>query len=134
MEDEDCGVASTAHHPSQQTKSVVTSPHLHLKVSKYRLLVIVTMADNKPSSLFFLTTVSEGDVCTTYGGEEIVYDEELFELLAMALSSETSNTVRGAHELMRSRIDPIQLISQLANLIMDSLAVKFQDDTSEVKK
>ncbi|KAL8218710.1 hypothetical protein R6Q57_022083 [Mikania cordata] len=61
MEDDDCGVALTAHHPSQRTKSVVTSPHLHLKVSKYRLLVIVMMADNKSSYLFFLTRVTSKD-------------------------------------------------------------------------
>ncbi|KAL8250367.1 hypothetical protein R6Q59_034060 [Mikania micrantha] len=70
----------------------------------------------------------------TYDLIGIVSDEELLELLAMALSSETSNTVRRARELMRSRIDPMQLISQLANLIMDILAGKFQDDTSEVKR
>ncbi|KAI7754808.1 hypothetical protein M8C21_018807 [Ambrosia artemisiifolia] len=64
----------------------------------------------------------------------IVSDEELLELLAMALSSDTSNTVKRARELMRSRIDPMQLISQLANLIMDILAGKFQDDASEVKR
>ncbi|KAL8260986.1 hypothetical protein R6Q59_025035 [Mikania micrantha] len=49
----------------------------------------------------------------------------------MALSSETSNTVRRARELMRSRIYPMLLISELANLIMDILAGKFQNDTSE---
>ena len=64
----------------------------------------------------------------------IVSDEELFELLAMALSSDTSNTVKRARELMRSRIDPMQLISQLANLIMDILSGKFQEGASEVKK
>lgn len=64
----------------------------------------------------------------------IVSDEELLELLAMALSSDTSNTVKRARELMRSRIDPMQLISQLANLIMDILAGKFQEDASEVKR
>ena len=61
----------------------------------------------------------------------IVSDEELFELLAMALSSDTSNTVKRARELMRSRIDPMQLISQLANLIMDILSGKFQEDCKD---
>ncbi|KAI3727013.1 hypothetical protein L1987_66820 [Smallanthus sonchifolius] len=70
----------------------------------------------------------------TYEIIGIVSDEELLELLAMALSSDTSNTVKRARELMRSRIDPMQLISQLANLIMDILAGKFQDDASEVKR
>ncbi|XP_071728366.1 protein STICHEL-like 2 [Rutidosis leptorrhynchoides] len=64
----------------------------------------------------------------------IVSDEELFELLAMALSSDTSNTVKRARELMRSRIDPMQLISQLANLIMDILSGKVLEGASEVKR
>ncbi|KAF6176987.1 hypothetical protein GIB67_027787 [Kingdonia uniflora] len=62
----------------------------------------------------------------------IVSDEELLNLLDLALSSDTSNTVRRARELMRSRVDPMQLISQLANLIMDILAGKFERGTSEV--
>ncbi|KAI3759451.1 hypothetical protein L6452_07286 [Arctium lappa] len=70
----------------------------------------------------------------TYELIGIVSDDELLELLAMALSSDTSNTVKRARELMRSRIDPMQLISQLANLIMDILAGKFQEGASEVKR
>ncbi|CAK9137510.1 unnamed protein product [Ilex paraguariensis] len=63
----------------------------------------------------------------------VVSDEELLDLLDLALSSDTSNTVRRARELMRSRIDPLQLISQLANIIMDILAGKCQEGASEVK-
>lgn len=61
-----------------------------------------------------------------------VSDDELLELLDLALSSDTSNTVIRARELMRSRIDPMQLISQLANLIMDILAG--EEGGSEVQK
>lgn len=64
----------------------------------------------------------------------IVSDDELLDLLDLALSSDTSNTVRRARELMRSRIDPMQLISQLANLIMDILAGKCQEAASEVRR
>ncbi|XP_068664946.1 protein STICHEL-like 2 [Aristolochia californica] len=60
----------------------------------------------------------------------IVSDEELLDLLDLALSSDTSNTVRRARELMRSRVDPMQLISQLANLIMDILAGRYQSANS----
>ncbi|KAK9117402.1 hypothetical protein Sjap_016349 [Stephania japonica] len=56
----------------------------------------------------------------------IVSDEELLDLLDLALSSDTANTVRRARELMSSRVDPMQLISQLANLIMDILAGRYQ--------
>ncbi|XP_059304056.1 protein STICHEL-like 2 [Lycium ferocissimum] len=62
-----------------------------------------------------------------------VSDDELLELLHLALSSDTSNTVKRARELMRSRIDPMQLVSQLANLIMDILAGKCQTSACEVK-
>ncbi|KAK9108341.1 hypothetical protein Syun_024352 [Stephania yunnanensis] len=59
----------------------------------------------------------------------IVSDEELLDLLDLALSSDTANTVRRARELMSSRVDPMQLISQLANLIMDILAGRYQTGT-----
>ncbi|KAK2987704.1 hypothetical protein RJ640_030291, partial [Escallonia rubra] len=64
----------------------------------------------------------------------VVSDEELLDLLDLALSSDTSNTVRRARELMRSRIDPMQLISQLANLIMDTLAGQCPDGASGIKR
>ncbi|XP_050224032.1 protein STICHEL-like 2 [Mercurialis annua] len=64
----------------------------------------------------------------------VVSDDELLDLLDLALSSDTSNTVIKARELMRSRIDPMQLVSQLANLIMDILAGKCQEDGSEVRR
>ncbi|XP_057435667.1 protein STICHEL-like 2 isoform X2 [Lotus japonicus] len=63
----------------------------------------------------------------------IVSDDELLNLLDLALSSDTSNTVIRARELMRSRIGPLQLVSQLANLIMDILAGKCVDGGSEVR-
>jgi DNA polymerase III subunit gamma/tau len=64
----------------------------------------------------------------------VVSDDELLGLLDLALSSDTSSTVIRARELMRSRIDPMQLVSQLANLIMDVLAGKCKDDSSEVRR
>ncbi|KAF7838221.1 protein STICHEL-like 2 [Senna tora] len=64
----------------------------------------------------------------------IVSDDELLDLLDLALSSDTSNTVIRARELMRSRIDPLQLISQLANLIMDILAGNCVGGVSEVRR
>ncbi|MCL7049730.1 hypothetical protein MKW94_017736 [Papaver nudicaule] len=61
----------------------------------------------------------------------VVSDDELLELLDLALSSDTSNTVRRARDLMKSRLDPMQLISQLANIIMDILAGRCQTGNSE---
>lgn len=63
-----------------------------------------------------------------------VSDDELLSLLDLALSSDTSSTVIRARKLMRSRIDPMQLISQLANLVMDILAGDCQDGVSEVRR
>ncbi|KAJ1403249.1 P-loop containing nucleoside triphosphate hydrolase [Sesbania bispinosa] len=62
----------------------------------------------------------------------VISDDELLDLLDLALSSDTTNTVIRARELMRSRIDPLQLVSQLANLIMDILAGKCENGSSEV--
>lgn len=64
----------------------------------------------------------------------VVSDDELLDLLDLALSSDTSNTVIRARDLMRSRIDPMQLVTQLANLIMDILAGKCEEDSSEIRR
>lgn len=76
------------------------------------------------SYLYFVSLIQIG----------VVSDEELLDLLDLALSSDTANTVRRARELMKSRIDPMHLISQLANIIMDILAGKCLDGASEAKK
>ncbi|KAL7002100.1 hypothetical protein U1Q18_003253, partial [Sarracenia purpurea var. burkii] len=52
----------------------------------------------------------------------VVSDEKLLELLELAMSSNTAETVRRARELMESGIDPMVVISQLATLIMDIIA------------
>ncbi|KAF9685124.1 hypothetical protein SADUNF_Sadunf03G0021800 [Salix dunnii] len=51
-----------------------------------------------------------------------VSDEKLLELLELALSSETAETVKRARDLMDSGVDPMVLMSQLASLIMDIIA------------
>uniref|UniRef100_A0A0D9XYN3 DNA-directed DNA polymerase n=1 Tax=Leersia perrieri TaxID=77586 RepID=A0A0D9XYN3_9ORYZ len=63
-----------------------------------------------------------------------VSDDELIELLDLALSSDTTNTVRRARELMASAIDPLQLVSQLANLIMDILSGRCNSAVTEISK
>lgn len=52
----------------------------------------------------------------------IVSDEKLLELLELAMSSDTAETVKRARELMDSGVDPMVLMSQLASLIMDIIA------------
>lgn len=52
----------------------------------------------------------------------VVSDDKLLELLELAMSSDTVETVKRARELMNSGIDPMLLMSQLAALIMDIIA------------
>jgi DNA polymerase III gamma/tau subunit len=52
----------------------------------------------------------------------VVSDEKLLELLELAMSSDTAETVKRARELMDSGVDPLVLMSQLASLIMDIIA------------
>ena len=64
------------------------------------------------------------NVSLVYELTGIVLDDELFDLLDLALSPDTINTVIRARKLMRSRMDPMQLVSQLENIIMDVLVGK----------
>ncbi|XP_048334946.2 protein STICHEL [Ziziphus jujuba] len=52
----------------------------------------------------------------------VVSDEKLLELLELAMSSDTAETVKRARELMDSGVDPMVLMTQLASLIMDIIA------------
>lgn len=63
-----------------------------------------------------------------------VSDEELLDLLNLAFSSDAATIVRRARELLSSKVDPLQLLAQLANLIMDILAGRHQSDSQEVRK
>lgn len=63
-----------------------------------------------------------------------VSDEELLDLLNLAMSSDAATIVRRARELLSSKVDPLQLLAQLANHIMDILAGKHPSDSSEVRR
>ncbi|KAK4799708.1 hypothetical protein SAY86_025073 [Trapa natans] len=52
----------------------------------------------------------------------VVSDEKLLDLLELAMSSDTAETVKRSRELMDSGVDPLMLMSQLASLIMDFIA------------
>ncbi|KAJ4845332.1 hypothetical protein Tsubulata_042326 [Turnera subulata] len=52
----------------------------------------------------------------------VVSDDKLLELLGLAMSSDTAETVKRARDLMDSGVDPMVLMSQLASLIMDIIA------------
>ncbi|KAL3635205.1 hypothetical protein CASFOL_019752 [Castilleja foliolosa] len=52
----------------------------------------------------------------------VVSDEKLLELLELAMSSNATETVIRARELMDTGVDPIVLMSQMATLIVDIIA------------
>ncbi|CAF1919864.1 unnamed protein product [Brassica napus] len=56
----------------------------------------------------------------------VVSDEKLLELLELALSSDTAETVKRARDLLDLGADPIVLMFQLASLIMDIIAGSYK--------
>ncbi|KAL6905479.1 hypothetical protein ACP4OV_003080 [Aristida adscensionis] len=52
----------------------------------------------------------------------VVSEERLLDILEIAMSSDTAETVKRSRELMDSGVDPTALMSQLAGLIMDIIA------------
>ncbi|PSR98645.1 Protein STICHEL-like [Actinidia chinensis var. chinensis] len=52
----------------------------------------------------------------------LISDEKLVELLDLALSADTVNTVKNLREVMESGVEPLALMSQLATVITDILA------------
>ena len=62
----------------------------------------------------------------------VVSDDKLLELLELAMSSDTAETVKRARDLMDSGVDPMVLMSQLASLIMDIIAGS--NSTNDVKQ
>uniref|UniRef100_I1QYX1 Uncharacterized protein n=1 Tax=Oryza glaberrima TaxID=4538 RepID=I1QYX1_ORYGL len=52
----------------------------------------------------------------------VVSEEKLLDLLEIAMSADTAETVKRSRELMDSGVDPMALMSQLAGLIMDIIA------------
>ncbi|KAI6701779.1 hypothetical protein NL676_016103 [Syzygium grande] len=61
----------------------------------------------------------------------VVSDEKLLDLLELAMSSNTAETVKRAREYMDSGVDPLVLMSQLASLIMDIIAGTYKMVDSE---
>ncbi|KAI4367983.1 hypothetical protein MLD38_016603 [Melastoma candidum] len=60
----------------------------------------------------------------------VVSDKKLLDLLELAMSSDTVETVKRTRELLDSGIDPLVLISQLARLIMDIIAGTYKSTGS----
>ncbi|XP_031130897.1 protein STICHEL-like 3 isoform X2 [Ipomoea triloba] len=52
----------------------------------------------------------------------LISDEKLVDLLDLALSADTVNTVKSLREIMESGVEPLALMSQLATVITDILA------------
>ena len=52
----------------------------------------------------------------------LVSDEKLVDLLDLALSADTVNTVKNLRTIMETSVEPLALMSQLATVITDVLA------------
>lgn len=52
----------------------------------------------------------------------LISDEKLVDLLDLALSADTVNTVKNLRVIMETGVDPLGLMSQLATIITDVLA------------
>lgn len=61
----------------------------------------------------------------------VVSDDKLLDLLEIAMSSNTAETIKRSREIMNSGVDPMALMSQLAALIMDIIAGTYRMANSE---
>lgn len=52
----------------------------------------------------------------------MVSDDKLVDLLDLALSADTSNTIKSVRDAVESGVDPLELMSQLAATVTDILA------------
>ncbi|KAL7114204.1 hypothetical protein ACP275_04G105800 [Erythranthe tilingii] len=60
-----------------------------------------------------------GRLCLLGKNNGVVFDDELLDLLHLALSFDVLNTIKRARELLRSMIYPMQLKAQLASLVVN---------------
>lgn len=63
----------------------------------------------------------------------LISDEKLVDLLDLAMSADTVNTVKNLREIMETGVEPLALMSQLATVITDILAGGY-DFTSVAQK
>lgn len=68
--------------------------------------------------------------CYTFLQVGLISDEKLVDLLDLALSADTVNTVKNLREIMETGVEPLALMSQLATVITDILAGSY-DFTKE---
>ncbi|KAH6819955.1 AAA-type ATPase family protein [Perilla frutescens var. hirtella] len=137
-------VSKTQRHSFQMVKVADIA-------SKLRVICQEEGVDIDEDALNFIATKSNGSVrdaetmldqlsllgkkitmSLVYEVNGVVSDAELLDLLYLAFSSDASNTIKKARELIGSRIDPLQLVSQLAGLIMNILAGKCEG-ASEIR-
>lgn len=69
-----------------------------------------------------LVVDSLNSYCVCFFQAGLVSDEKLVDLLDLAFSADTVNTVKNLREIMESGVEPLALMSQLATVITDILA------------
>lgn len=62
----------------------------------------------------------------------VVSEDELLQLLEVALSSNTAETVKMSRELMETGVDPVAIMSQLAGLVMDIISGTYTSTKSPI--
>lgn len=64
----------------------------------------------------------------------LISDEKLVDLLDLALSADTVNTVKNLRVIMETGVEPLALMSQLATVITDILAGSYDFAKDERKR
>ncbi|XP_077227309.1 AAA-type ATPase family protein [Tasmannia lanceolata] len=64
----------------------------------------------------------------------LISDEKLVDLLDLALSADTVNTVKNLREIMEAGVEPLALMSQLATIITDILAGSYEFTTERLRR
>ena len=64
----------------------------------------------------------------------LISDEKLVDLLDLALSADTVNTVKNLRVIMETGVEPLALMSQLATVITDVLAGSYDFTKEECKR
>lgn len=74
------------------------------------------------------------DIVLGYFQVGLISDEKLVDLLDLALSADTVNTVKNLRVIMETGLEPLALMSQIATVITDALAGSYDFTKEECKR
>ncbi|KAI5017538.1 hypothetical protein ZWY2020_042426 [Hordeum vulgare] len=73
------------------------------------------------------TATHQLEIGNTFIKAGLVSDDKLVDLLDLALFADTANTVKALCDIAETGVEPLSLMSQLATIIIDILAVSKED-------